>query len=106
LGDSGKKSLEDATCLVLERLKTQGNIQYRMSSSRSERMRKAFSSQGRLDVRGVLGVALNLECRDEIIPTLRALQQIYSRPDLRDQILDLIAEVSTRNRATTWGARG
>jgi hypothetical protein len=106
LGDSGKKVLEDATCFVLERLKTQGNIQYRMSSSRSEWMRKAFSSQGRLDVRGVLGVALNLECRDEIIPILRALQQIYSRPELRDQILDLIVEDVNQDARDDVGREG
>jgi transposase, IS5 family len=54
-------------------------------------MRKAFSEQGRLDCRGVAKVPLNLNCRDEIIPVLRALQQIYSRPELRDPILDLVA---------------
>jgi IS5 family transposase len=55
-------------------------------------MRKAFSRQQRLDCRDVLGVQLNLDCRDEIIPILRALQQIYSQPELRQQILDLIAQ--------------
>jgi hypothetical protein len=54
-------------------------------------MRKAFSSQRRLDCRGVLGVQLNFNCRDEIIPVLRTLQHIYSQPALRDRILDLIA---------------
>jgi transposase, IS5 family len=54
-------------------------------------MRKAFSQQQRLDCRGVAQVPLNLNCRDEIIPVLRALQQIYSRPELRDPILDLVA---------------
>ena len=55
-------------------------------------MRKAFASQPRLDCRGVLGVELNLDCRDEIIPILRALQQTYSQPQLRKEILDLIAQ--------------
>lgn len=55
-------------------------------------MRQAFSDQQRLDFPGVLGVQLNLDCRDEIIPILRALQQIYSRPKLRQQILELIAQ--------------
>jgi len=54
-------------------------------------MRKAFSEQGRLDSRGVAGMTLNLNGRDEIIPVLRALQQIYSRPELRDRILELVA---------------
>ena len=29
--------------------------------------------------------------RDEIRPVLRAWQQIYNRPELRDQILELVA---------------
>ncbi len=55
-------------------------------------MRKAFSNQRRLDCHGVLSVQLNLECRDEIIPILRALQQVYSQSQLRDEIFDLIAQ--------------
>lgn len=55
-------------------------------------MRKAFSCQARLDCRAVVDVELNLNCRDEIVPVLRALQQIYSQPELRNAILDLIAE--------------
>lgn len=54
-------------------------------------MRKPFSSQQRLDCNSVVDVPLNLECRDEIIPILRALQHIYSKPALRDEILRLIA---------------
>ena len=54
-------------------------------------MRKAFSTQTRLDCRTVLDVQLNLDCRDEIIPILAALQYIYSKPELRDAILDLVA---------------
>ena len=55
-------------------------------------MRKAFEPQQRLDCRSVLDVQLNLNCRDEIIPILRALQYIYSQPKLRDDILQAIAE--------------
>ena len=54
-------------------------------------MRKACSNQTRLDSRTVLDVELNLECRDEIIPILGALQHIYGKPELRDAILNLIA---------------
>ena len=48
-------------------------------------MRKAFSQQRRLDCRGIADVQLNLECRHESIPILKALQQyprLYS-PDAR-----------------------
>ena len=55
-------------------------------------MRKSFSSQQRFDCRGVLGAELNLGCRDEIIPILAGLQHIYSQPETRGTILDLVAE--------------
>jgi hypothetical protein len=54
-------------------------------------MRKPFSSQQRLDCSTVLDIQFNLQCRDEIIPILRALQHIYAKPALRDEILRLIA---------------
>ena len=69
-------------------------------------MRKAFSGQQRLDCQGVLGVQLNLECRDEIIPILRALQQVYSRPELRDQILNLIAQDVNQDARDDVGREG
>ena len=53
-------------------------------------MRKAICTQRRLDCTSVAHVKLNLECRDEIIPVLRGLQQIYSQPTLRDEILQLV----------------
>ena len=55
-------------------------------------MRKPFSAQQRLDCQTVLEVQLNLHCRDEIIPVLRALQHIYGQPKLRNEILDLVAQ--------------
>jgi len=55
-------------------------------------MRKPFSSQQRFDCGGVLGAQLNLECRDEIIPILAALQHLYRQAKTRDAILDLVAE--------------
>ena len=41
-------------------------------------MRKAFSTQRRLDTHSIVDVPLNLECRDEIIRVLRALQHVYA----------------------------
>jgi hypothetical protein len=55
-------------------------------------MRKAFSTQTRLDCQTVPDVELNLNCRDEIIPVLRTLQHVYSQPELRDHILSLVAQ--------------
>lgn len=55
-------------------------------------MRKPFSQQRRLDCRSILAVELNLECRDEIIPILAAMKYVYSQTQLRDSILELIAQ--------------
>ena len=39
-------------------------------------MRKGYSQQGRLDTERIDQVVLNLECRDKIVPVLRALQHL------------------------------
>src|SRR5271157_4466429 len=54
-------------------------------------MRKAFDRQRRLDCPPVTKVSLNLNCRNETIPILCALQHIYSTPKVRDAILGAIA---------------
>lgn len=69
-------------------------------------MRKAFSEQVRFDCAGVPRVSLNFNCRDEIIPILRALQQIYSRAELRDQILGLVAGDVNRDARDDVGREG
>lgn len=69
-------------------------------------MRKAFSQQRRLDADSILDVELNLECRDEIIPVLRALQHIYSRPGVRGAILKLIAGDVNDDSREDCGRRG
>ena len=53
-------------------------------------MRRPFDCQLRLDASPVLQVPLNTNCRAEIVPILKALQFIYSQPELRDTILELI----------------
>jgi transposase, IS5 family len=55
-------------------------------------MRSAFDPQLRFDCPVVPDVRLNTDCRDEIIPILRALQHIYGRPELRDELLDAVAQ--------------
>jgi len=55
-------------------------------------MRKAFAKQTRLDCQRVTQVKVNLNCRDEIVPILRGLQHVYSQPQLRDEILALVAQ--------------
>ena len=55
-------------------------------------MRKDFARQQRLDCSAIAAVELNFECRDEIVPILRALQEIHARPTLRDDVLKLIEQ--------------
>jgi len=69
-------------------------------------MRKPFSWQRRLDGCSVLDVELNFECRDEIVPILRSLQHIYSEPELRDGILDLVAADVNRDSRGDCGREG
>jgi len=54
-------------------------------------MRKAFSSQFRLDCLPIEQVRLNFECRDEIIPILAALKYVFEKNDLTKRLTDLVA---------------
>ena len=60
----------------------------------------------RLDCPSIPEVKLNLGCRDEIIPILRALQHVYDEAPLRQELLRLVGEDinSTSNRKQ--GRRG
>ena len=69
-------------------------------------MRKPFDPQQRLDCHPVPNVRLNLDCRDEIVPILCALQHIYTRPDLRDEILRAIARDINRTSSRKRGRSG
>ncbi len=69
-------------------------------------MRKAFSRQQRLDCPSIGEVELNLECRHELIPVLMALRHIYSRPEVRDRILGLIAQDVNKDSRTDCGREG
>jgi len=69
-------------------------------------MRVAFAEQPRLDCPAVGAVPLNLNCRDEIIPILRALQHAYSQAPLRRDILDLIGKDVNRDSDPDRGREG
>ena len=69
-------------------------------------MRKAFSQQRRLDCRGIADVQLNLECRHESIPILKALQHVYSRYEVRDHVLQLIARDVNQDSRSDCGREG
>lgn len=55
-------------------------------------MRQAFNSELRLGYFPIDEVELNVNCRDEIIPILRALQHVYKDAKLRREIVALVAE--------------
>ncbi len=69
-------------------------------------MRMRFNPQARLDCPPIEQLKLNLNCRDEIIPILRALQHIYSASKLRREILDLVGEDVNRETSNEHGRPG
>jgi hypothetical protein len=69
-------------------------------------MRKAFDGQRRLDGASVLEVRLNLDCRDEIVPILKALQHLYGQPKRRDEILQTLARDVNRHSSAKRGRQG
>ena len=69
-------------------------------------MRKPYSDQRRLDCDSIEMVKLNLDCRDEIIPILAALQYVHSQPELREAILRLIAQDVNRDSRRDIGRQG
>ena len=63
-------------------------------------MRKGYLTQLRLDSLPIDRVPLNLECRDRIIPILRALLQVYSQAEKTAAIMNLIVgDVNDDTRA-------
>ena len=69
-------------------------------------MRKPISDQQRFDTTPIDEVKLNLDCRDEIIPVLQGLKQIYADPILRNKILDLVAGDVNRGSSKDRGREG
>lgn len=69
-------------------------------------MRKPLDRQQRLDCAAVKQVPLNAKCRDEIVPILRALQHLYSQPQVRDAILRKVAADVNRQSSRKRGRRG
>jgi transposase, IS5 family len=74
-------------------------------SSRRNAMRLACP-EAVLDCMPILTVPLNLNCRDEIIPILRALQHIYAEPPVRQEILNLVGKDVNRDTSRKHGRRG
>jgi len=60
----------------------------------------------RLDCLPISAVKLNLECRDEIIPILRALQHLYADSALRRELLALVGKDVNGDTSRKHGRRG
>jgi hypothetical protein len=69
-------------------------------------MRISFSAQSRLDCDPIRSIDLNLDCRDEIVPILAALQHIYANATLRNQILGLIGHDVNKDTSAECGREG
>ena len=69
-------------------------------------MRLAYQEQPRLDCPEVGRVELNLKCRDEIIPILKALQHVYEDVPLRRQLLGLVGKDVSGGRSRKLGRQG
>lgn len=69
-------------------------------------MRFPFNPQPSLSTTPILDVELNLQCRDEIIPILRALQHVYGDPGLRQEILKLVGQDVNRHSSRRRGRKG
>lgn len=69
-------------------------------------MRKAYSNQLRLDSVPIENVELNLDCRDSIVPVLRALQHVYSQRRLTDEILQRVGADINADSQTDTGRQG
>jgi IS5 family transposase len=69
-------------------------------------MRKPFSPQQRFACPPIDTVPLNVKCRSETIPILKALQHLYSQPELRRHVLELVARDVNRNTSPARGRKG
>src|SRR6202521_1781822 len=62
--------------------------------------------QERLDCLPISDVKLNLNCRDEIVPILRALQHVYGDAQLRRELLVLVGKDVNQGTSRKQGRRG
>ena len=62
--------------------------------------------QARLDCLPISEVKLNLNCRDEIVPILRALQHVYGDAVLRRDLLTLVGKDVNPDTSQKYGRRG
>ena len=68
-----------------------------------------YERQRRFDSTPIGELALNFECRDEMVPILAGLKYIYTQSELRREVVDLVAAdiyaESRRDVGPTWPGR-
>jgi hypothetical protein len=69
-------------------------------------MRKHYERQYRFDSSPISEVALNFECRDEIVPVLAGLQYVYTQPHVRRKVVQLVASDLNRDTRRDVGRKG
>ena len=69
-------------------------------------MRKSYSNQLRLDSPPIDQVQLNFDCRDSIVPVLRSLQHVYSKPEVTERIMQLVGRDINSQTSTNRGREG
>jgi len=69
-------------------------------------MRKSYSSQLRLDSLPIDQVPLNFDCRDRIVPVLRSLQHVYSKPEVIAKVMSAIGRDINGSTASNLGRNG
>ena len=67
---------------------------------------RSVCPEQRLDTVPIDEVRLNLDCRDEIIPILRALQHLYADDKLRHELLGLVGKDVNEGTNRKFGRRG
>ena len=97
--------VEDRVPNVYQRDETWTILRKGCESSRRNAMRLALP-QGRLDCLPIGAAKLNLNCRDEIIPILRALQHVYGEVPLRQELLRLVGKDINQGTSRKRGRRG
>lgn len=55
-------------------------------------MRRHYENQRRFDCTPIADLALNYDCRDEVVPVLAGLQHIYTNSSLRNKVVGLVAQ--------------
>jgi len=88
------------------KVKNHGHSTKKSASLPGEIDMRLVCPEQRLDCLPISDVTLNLDCRDEIIPILRALQHLYGNVPLRRELLCLVGKDVNKSTSYNRGRRG